>query len=95
MKKWATNSPENYRHKYLLVEAEIARVKGRDNEAAALYDAAIRAARDAEYVQNEALANELAARFYTESNEKTLARFYRMKRVISTKNGAHPAKSRR
>ncbi len=76
MKKWAANAPENYRHKYLLVAAEIARIKGRDSEAAGLYDQAIRAARDAEYTQNEALANELAARFYQSNERKTLAHSY-------------------
>ncbi len=76
MRKWAANSPENYRHKYLLVKAEMNRIKGRDSEAAGLYDAAIRAARDAEYTQNEALANELAARFYESNERKTLAISY-------------------
>lgn len=76
MKKWAANAPDNYRHKYLLVAAEIARIKGRNSEAPGLYDEAIRAARDAEYVQNEALANELAARFYEVKDRKTLASSY-------------------
>lgn len=76
MKKWAANAPDNYRHKYLLVAAEIARIKGRDSEAATLYDAAIGAAHDAQYTQNEALANEIAARFYEAQGRKKLAGAY-------------------
>ncbi len=90
MEKWAANSPANYRHKYLLVKAEMNRLKGCDSEAAALYDAAIRAARDAEYTQNEALANELAARFYQSHDRKTLASsYFDEARYLYAKWGAH------
>jgi steroid delta-isomerase-like uncharacterized protein len=47
-----------------LVNAEIARVEGRELDAERLYEVAIDSARDKGFVQNEALANELAARFY-------------------------------
>src|SRR5919202_1419003 len=41
MKIWADNCPENFLHKYLLVQAEIARISGKEIEALDLYDRAI------------------------------------------------------
>jgi predicted ATPase/signal transduction histidine kinase/tRNA A-37 threonylcarbamoyl transferase component Bud32 len=61
---WANSCPENYRHRHALVSAELARIDGRVLDAAQLYEQAIRAARDNGFIQFEALANELAARFY-------------------------------
>ncbi len=72
LKKWATNS-EDFKHKYLLVQAEVARLKNR-REAFGLYDAAVQSARECGYVQNEALANELAARFYSSQGNAKVAR---------------------
>ena len=64
MEKWAEHAPMNYLHKWQLVEAERARVLGRDLRAMKYYDLAIEGARENGYVQEEALANELAAKFY-------------------------------
>jgi PAS domain S-box-containing protein len=61
---WAANCPENFENRAALVDAEIARIEGRDAEAMRLYEAAIRSARDNGFVHNEALANEWASRFY-------------------------------
>ncbi len=54
----------NYQHKYDLVEAEKARILGQVAEAMDLYEKAIAGARENEYLQEEALAYELAAEFY-------------------------------
>ncbi|HUB15599.1 MAG TPA: ATP-binding protein, partial [Acetobacteraceae bacterium] len=62
LEHWADNSPENYRNRHALVAAELARIDGRELEAMRLYEAAIRSAHDAGFVQNEAIANELAGR---------------------------------
>src|SRR6202042_1750386 len=62
---WAANCPENFENRAALVGAEIARLEGRDREAMDLYEQAIRSAQANGFVHNEALANELAARFYT------------------------------
>ena len=59
-----------------LVNAEIARVEGRELDAERLYEAAIQSARENEFVQNEALANELAARFYAGRGLHTIAHAY-------------------
>lgn len=76
MKLWADNCPDNYLHKYLLVKAEIARITNNYLEAIHLYDDAIEAAQASEYIQNLAIANELAAKFYLEMGKVKLARPY-------------------
>lgn len=64
MRIWADNAPSNFEHKYRLVAAEMARVADQNmGETLALYDQAIAAAAEARYIQNEALANELAAKY--------------------------------
>lgn len=64
MKNWAKNCPANFEHKYLLVEAELARLDGKHKKAVSLYEKAIRSAQENRFTQNEAIANELAGRFY-------------------------------
>ena len=56
--------------------AEIARIEGRPAEAMDLYEEAIRSARDNGFVQQEALAFELAARFYATRGFATFAHAY-------------------
>jgi PAS domain S-box-containing protein len=64
LRLWAGNCPENYRNRYALVSAEIARIRGRDVDAMRLYEEAIRSAHENGFVQNEAIASELAGHFY-------------------------------
>ncbi len=64
MNHWAKHCPDNYLHKYQLVEAEKARVLGENQKAIQYYYKAIKAANAAKYIQEEALANELFAEFY-------------------------------
>jgi predicted ATPase/signal transduction histidine kinase len=64
LKRWAESCPENYLNRYHLVSAELARIQGRDLEAMRLYEQAIRSAASNGLCQNQALANELCARFY-------------------------------
>jgi predicted ATPase/serine phosphatase RsbU (regulator of sigma subunit)/tRNA A-37 threonylcarbamoyl transferase component Bud32 len=73
MKRWSRHCPENFLDRYLLVEAELARLEGRPSEAMDLYEKAILAARTHEFIQNEALANELAAQFYLSQGKRTVA----------------------
>ena len=61
---WAANCPDNFENRAALVGAEIARIDGRDGDAMRLYEQAIRSARANGFIHNEALAYELAARFY-------------------------------
>ena len=73
---WAENCPENFDNRAALVAAEIARIEGRDFEAMRLYEEAIRLARTNGFVHNEALANELAARFYAARGFEKIAHAY-------------------
>lgn len=76
LRTWASFSPINHAHRVALVEAELARVEGRDGEALAGYDAAVNAARDGGFAHEEGIANELAARYYLAKGSKTAARAY-------------------
>ncbi|MFN6478947.1 AAA family ATPase [Nostoc sp. DedQUE07] len=64
LQQWAHHAPMNYQHKVDLVEAEKYRVLGKNYEAGDYYDRAISFAKANGYLQEEALANELAAKFY-------------------------------
>jgi len=61
---WKENCPENFGSCTAVVSAEIARIEGRDFDAMHLYEQAIQSARQNGFTQNEAIAHELAARFY-------------------------------
>jgi PAS domain S-box-containing protein len=61
---WGHHCPENFASRAALVGAEVARIEGRNLDAERLYETAISSANAADLVHNEALANELAARFY-------------------------------
>jgi PAS domain S-box-containing protein len=73
---WAENCPENFENRAALVGAELARIEGRDVDAMRLYEQAIRSARANGFVQNEALAYELAARFYATRSFEQFAELY-------------------
>ena len=73
---WAQNCPDNFRDREALVGAEIARIEGRDVDAMRLYDQAISAARASGFVHNEALANEVAARYYAGRGFEKIANAY-------------------
>ena len=72
----ADRCPDNFEDRAALVGAEIARIEGRDFDAMRLYERAIRSARAGGFVQNEALANEIAARFYAASGFDRIADSY-------------------
>ncbi|WP_293113221.1 ATP-binding protein, partial [Moorena sp. SIO4G3] len=76
LKTWADHAPMNYLHKFYLVEAERYRVLGQKLEAMEYYDRAIAGAKENQYIQEEALANELAAKFYWEWGKETIAQAY-------------------
>ncbi len=69
-------APFNFQHKYDLVAAEMARVRGEEWLAVRLYEKAIVGAEANHFVQEQALAYELAARFYQSSEMNEIARLY-------------------
>ena len=76
LQEWADNCPENFANRAALVAAEIARLEGRELDAERLYEQAIRSARANGFIHNEALANELAARFYAARGFEAIAHLY-------------------
>ncbi|MGD1804945.1 AAA family ATPase [Dapis sp. BLCC M126] len=74
--QWAESAAMNYQHKVDLVEAEKCRVLGKKGEAIELYDKAILGAKENKYLQEEALANELAAKFYLDWQQEKIASVY-------------------
>jgi len=64
MRRWSKNCPENFLGNQLLVEAELASFLNDRSEAKAKYYTAIIQFRDAGILMLEALANELAGKFY-------------------------------
>ncbi|WP_392477167.1 AAA family ATPase [Nostoc sp. C110] len=76
LKKCAESAPQNYAHKCNLVEAESFRILGQKIEAIELYDRAISLAKENGYIQEEALSNELAAKFYLDWGKEKIAQVY-------------------
>ena len=76
LKTWSDNCSENFLHKFYLVEAEKARVLGQVLEAEEFYEQAISGASENNFIQEEALAYELAAKFYLGRGRKKFAKTY-------------------
>lgn len=76
LKAWADAGQENFLHRYLILAGEVARIEGRDIEAIDLYDSAIASAKEHQFIQNEALANELVAKFWLAKGKEKLAKVY-------------------
>ncbi|MDJ0518548.1 MAG: AAA family ATPase [Trichodesmium sp. MO_231.B1] len=76
MQYWANHAPMNGQHKVDLVAAERHRVLGERFQAIELYDRAIAGAKENEYLQEEAVANELAAKFYLDWGKEKVASGY-------------------
>ncbi len=76
LKQWAHHAPMNHLHKFHLVEAEHARVLKRYLKAIAYYEQAIALAKSHGYINEEALAYELAAKFYLTWGKETIAQTY-------------------
>jgi predicted ATPase/signal transduction histidine kinase len=73
---WAEVNPETFEDRAAIVGAEIARIEGRILDAEQLYEKSIRSARANDFVHNEAVANELAAKFYRTRGFATTADAY-------------------
>ncbi|MEH2213729.1 AAA family ATPase [Nostoc sp.] len=73
---WAASCPENFAHKYDLVNAVLSVLSGQKTEAIELFDAAISGAEVNGYLQEKALANELAGKFCLEWGKEKFAAGY-------------------
>lgn len=76
LKQWAAFGPLNYLQKYYISQAELYRVTGQFKLAGEWYDRAIQKAHGNDYINDAALANELAGRFYLENNHPKIAAMY-------------------
>ena len=76
LRVWATHAPMNYQHKVDLIEAEKCRVLGQKLKALERYDRAIAGAKQNKFIQEEALANELASKFYLDWGKEKVAAGY-------------------
>ena len=63
MTMWANNCQVNFEHLRLLMEAELARLEDRMQEALSFYEQAISAAKESGFRRDEAMANELTAKY--------------------------------
>ncbi|WP_321965272.1 AAA family ATPase [Paraburkholderia sp. J7] len=73
---WAEHNPVTFGNRAAVVGAEIARIEGRVLDAQALYEKAARSAQEHGFVHNEAIANELAGRFYAARGFERIANLY-------------------
>jgi predicted ATPase/signal transduction histidine kinase len=78
---WAKLCPHNFRAMHRLVEAERDRLRGSTDEAMRGYDGAIADAAKSGFTHIEALAAELAARFWLQQDKKDFAGLYLDKAV--------------
>ncbi len=76
MTRWAEQAPMNFQHKLDLLNAEYHRMLGNKQLAIELYDQAIAGADANGYIQEAALANEFAARFYLSWGKEKVAQAY-------------------
>jgi PAS domain S-box-containing protein len=76
IKIWADLNPQTFGNRESLVRAEFARVERRWLDAQDLYEHAIRTAREHGFVHNEAIACELAGRFYEARGLNRIANAY-------------------
>ena len=76
LKQWAEWCAENFAHKYHLVEAALSSLLGDRLSAIESFDLAIAGAKENGYIQEEALANELVARYYLDWGKAKIAAVY-------------------
>jgi diguanylate cyclase (GGDEF)-like protein len=76
LQRFALLSPLTYLNKWHLLEAEFARLEGKHERAEHFYESAILAARDQGFIQEEALASELAGRYWQARGVERIARVY-------------------
>jgi PAS domain S-box-containing protein len=76
MQEWRASCPENFAHKHVLVEAGLAQLKGDYEQAEAYYDEAIKLADQHGFIQEQALAAELAAKYWLSKGKSVCAQGY-------------------
>lgn len=73
-KIYASSCPQNFFCKYQLIQAEIARIEGKKEQAIESYDLAIESAKENDFIQIAAIGNELFAKYWISQNKWHLAK---------------------
>lgn len=73
LERWSEHCPQNFRNKYLLVEAEKCRRYGNDFDAHELYEQSMAIASEQGFVHEQAIAAELCGEMHFEAGKYTLA----------------------
>jgi predicted ATPase/signal transduction histidine kinase/tRNA A-37 threonylcarbamoyl transferase component Bud32 len=76
MELWATHAPTNHLHRFYLVEAERYRILGQKLEAMDYYENSIAKSQENGFLQEEALAYELAGKFYQSLGKELIHQTY-------------------
>ncbi|WP_251960426.1 trifunctional serine/threonine-protein kinase/ATP-binding protein/sensor histidine kinase [Nostoc commune] len=76
MELWATHAPTNHLHRFYLVEAERYQVLGQKLEAMDYYETSIAKSQENGFLQEEALAYELAGKFYQSLGKELIHQTY-------------------
>lgn len=76
MYTWAKFAPMNFLHKFYLVKAELCKVTRNFDKAVEYYDKSINLAKENEYLNDEALAYELAGKFYLDKGRLEIVKLY-------------------
>lgn len=94
LRRWAAFAPENHQHRAALVTAEERSLEGDAGVAAAMadYDRAIHGAQAHGFIQDQALANELCARFHLLHGRTKVARPYLAEAVYAYRRWGATAK---
>jgi predicted ATPase/signal transduction histidine kinase len=94
LEKCAGRVPENFSAHHLLVSAESLRVTGKESQAMAAYEEAIAAARKTGFLGVEALACELAFRFFAAQERRPLASAYLLEALYAYERWGASSKAR-
>ena len=68
LQQWSNNAPTNFLHKYYLLQAELNRITRKKKKASEYYSLAIAQSQEQGFINETALAYELAGQFYLKSN---------------------------
>ena len=94
---WCDNYAPNFQNKADLIDAELARLAGEHHKAMDLYQSAINGAHNQGFIQEEALACEMAANYFLNDGKEEIAAVYltKARQAYSTWGGNLPPLGRR
>lgn len=75
----------NYKHRYLIVEAEIARVTSNYKLARELYEEALEIVKSSNYIHEEAIYREIIYRYYNETGNHEFINYYKNTSMLAYK----------